>query len=547
MQRLKDARAFHPDPLGAFDFHVARIDAELLAQGVQALDDVRLLEIEGRQVDGDLHLVAGRVPLGDLLDRGAHHPMAQGADQRGLFDKWDELRWRNRAQLRVVPAQQRFGRQAGAVDQIVLGLVQQMEVAASDALRHIVQQTEGALLVFVVGIAVDVPALLADQRLVDGGCGFARRIFGGAGAQVELDDAAEGRQVQRHIQVVQRRLQLRLYAVQVLDEGLAVAVVGEDGEARVGQVIHLRSACEQQGQPLARFTHHAVIDRRAEHADDLERLGGIRHVDVGQHAVLAGVVFGQLGEIPDQLVPVRHAAHGVDVADGAPQHDVRHHQRGQLDQLGLLGGVQGAWRGVDQAQRADGVAFGGQQRRAGIEADGGRSGDHRIVGEARIQQRVLDYHHAGLLDGVGAEGLVARHAARRAEARRRLEPLAVAVDQRDIRSGHAEHVGGQPRDGIEVLAGVGVQDPELLGRHDAFRLRIIQQNFRHDQASARADSTRSPAWFAAVELRRTKAPNLSVVRVTKARLRTLQMVKRMAMLTSFLLVSMRWPFRSRKR
>jgi hypothetical protein len=87
---------------------------------------------------------------------------------------------------------------------------------------------------------------------------------------------------------------------------------------------------------------------------------------------------------------------------------------------------------------------------AGIEADERRSGDERIVREARVGEGVGDDERPVAVEGVRAEG----HAARRlapVQAEAGLVPLPVRVDQGDQRDRHGEGAPGDAGDAIEAL------------------------------------------------------------------------------------------------
>jgi hypothetical protein len=129
--------------------------------------------------------------------------------------------------------------------------------------------------------------------------------------------------------------------------------------------------------------------------------------------------------------------------------------------LRLLGvGERRARLGVDHAQGAEVVALGVGQHRAGVEADVRIAGDQRIVDEARVQRGVLDNHDlvCGQADRVVAKGLVARGLAA-VQAVLGLEPLPLAIDQRDRRHRGVERLGGQTGDVIEHGFGRGIQHP----------------------------------------------------------------------------------------
>ena len=82
--------------------------------------------------------------------------------------------------------------------------------------------------------------------------------------------------------------------------------------------------------------------------------------------------------------PFEHAAH----ARGGAQLQLVNHERGKIDQGGdfLLG--QMARLGIDDAERTDEKTVGGAQWRSSVETNVGCAGNRRIVGEARVFERV---------------------------------------------------------------------------------------------------------------------------------------------------------------
>ena len=86
----------------------------------------------------------------------------------------------------------------------------------------------------------------------------------------------------------------------------------------------------------------------------------------------------------------------------------------------------------------------------------GQLGTH--VRQARVARRVLHFHQGVRIpDGVVAEGDVAR-GLRQFEAGAGLEPLAVAVDQRDQGDGRIAQHRGEPDDIVVGRFGQGVED-----------------------------------------------------------------------------------------
>jgi hypothetical protein len=88
----------------------------------------------------------------------------------------------------------------------------------------------------------------------------------------------------------------------------------------------------------------------------------------------------------------RHLRHGL------PSERLERFDLPRLERSGRL---------IEDAQRADRVAVGAQQRCAGVEANMGRSGDQRMIAEACIVADVGDHHDLVAQDGVRADGRVA--------------------------------------------------------------------------------------------------------------------------------------------
>lgn len=122
----------------------------------------------------------------------------------------------------------------------------------------------------------------------------------------------------------------------------------------------------------------------------------------------------------------------------------------------------------DGAERADRIAILGDQRRASIEAYERRVGDEGVVAKARIVQRVADDQGRCFGDCVSAERGVARCLVDEVCALKSLEPLSVAIDERDEadrrvadgRDDAGEVVEAALRCGVEEL--VAVEGREAL-------------------------------------------------------------------------------------
>ena len=105
------------------------------------VDEVLLPELQRRHVHrGARHLEAEALPAADVFDRLAQRPAPGGEDHAGLFQQRDEARRRHRAELGVVPADQRFEAGHRAAGDVDLGLVVQRERAvlerAAQAVLH---------------------------------------------------------------------------------------------------------------------------------------------------------------------------------------------------------------------------------------------------------------------------------------------------------------------------------------------------------------------------------------------------------------------------
>ena len=95
-----------------------------------------LLKLQRRHVDRHLQRHARAAPGGRLPHRLAEHPFANGDDETRLLGHRDELRRRHLAQLRIAPAQQRFGADDGALAMIDLRLVGHAKALRGQRLAH---------------------------------------------------------------------------------------------------------------------------------------------------------------------------------------------------------------------------------------------------------------------------------------------------------------------------------------------------------------------------------------------------------------------------
>jgi hypothetical protein len=95
------------------------------------------------------------------------------------------------------------------------------------------------------------------------------------------------------------------------------------------------------------------------------------------------------------------------------------------------------------------VAGGRLERRPGVETDIWELGDEPVAGESGIVGGILHHHDIGRIpDGMGAKRQVAMRL-RHIQTNRRLEPLAVSIDERHERDRRIEEFRRQKGDVIE--------------------------------------------------------------------------------------------------
>src|SRR5690242_13354325 len=82
---------------------------------------------------------------------------------------------------------------------------------------------------------------------------------------------------------------------------------------------------------------------------------------------------------------------------------------------------------IDYAERSHATAVWGRERGAGVKAHTRRSGDQRVIREARVLQRIGNLHHRLIEDRVGAKCRLSCRLAH-FQTMPRLEPLPITVD-----------------------------------------------------------------------------------------------------------------------
>ncbi len=125
---------------------------------------------------------------------------------------------------------------------------------------------------------------------------------------------------------------------------------------------------------------------------------------------------------------------------------------------------------VQHAQRADNVALGRGQRRGSVEGQSRCPRRLAAAGEARVGGNVRDLDKAAAFQHHGAERSLARDGGQPGQADLRLDPLLVAVDQRQHRHGRRAGGASASCQAVEERIGRSVQDAQPLQRGHASRL-----------------------------------------------------------------------------
>src|SRR6266487_6407100 len=98
----------HDRALGDLDLQPLWRHIPVAEQISNVLDDVGIVQVAHRQIDGDGHFQAGVQPCAALLNSGREDPSGETLDQTGLLRQWDELIGWNESPLRVLPANERL-------------------------------------------------------------------------------------------------------------------------------------------------------------------------------------------------------------------------------------------------------------------------------------------------------------------------------------------------------------------------------------------------------------------------------------------------------
>lgn len=123
----------------------------------------------------------------------------------------------------------------------------------------------------------------------------------------------------------------------------------------------------------------------------------VQGIDQHQHALFAEVMLGQIPQVALELLAIGQAADRVATPQALALLDLLHDHRRHVPQLLAFDDAQLLLDLVDDAQAADGITGGGQQRRPGVKADALVPGHQRVVAKARIERRVAHLQHLAAL------------------------------------------------------------------------------------------------------------------------------------------------------
>jgi hypothetical protein len=184
-QRLQPVQGLvgvvHQDGLGQLQLQQVRRQSADGQHAGHAVDEVRLLELQRRDVDGHRHGVPALRATAPPGARPAQHPVADGDDEAAVLGHRDEAPRRHLAQLGIAPAQQRLGADDAPSARFDLRLVVQPEAAADQGLAHGVVQPH-------VRAAVDLGAGLVQAEV--GAAGVLDLAHRGLGVAHQVVDAA---------------------------------------------------------------------------------------------------------------------------------------------------------------------------------------------------------------------------------------------------------------------------------------------------------------------------------------------------------------------
>ena len=314
--------------LGQLELQPVGVEIGLGQDALDHLDEVGAAELQRRDVDGD-----GQARPGAAVEAGAaQHPFAQIDDQAGMLGDRNELRRRDLADGRMVPARQRLDADdlfaAGIHDRLVGG----GEAVVLDGVEQVAFEELSVGQVGVHRRVVDAGAVAAlVLGAIERHVGVAQNVGGVAGAAVDRRDADRGADddvvAADHVGRADRGDDAAGDRLQRIGIGLAM---GDDGEFVAAEAGHQILAAHDAAQPLGDVEDELVADVMAERVVDVlevievdvehrrRRAAGAHIVDHGFEPLAEIDAVGQAADriVQRQMAQLRFA--GPDLLGAAP-------------------------------------------------------------------------------------------------------------------------------------------------------------------------------------------------------------------------------------
>ena len=217
---------------------------------------------------------------------------------------------------------------------------------------------------------------------------------------------------------------------------------------------------------------HVVDEAGSHHAGGVAELLRPGEVDQDRDALLVlRARPGQVLQVPRELVPVRDQGHRVETAGGVLQLDLAHHHGREVGQSCQFPVRRLPRIRAQHAERPETVTVPGGEGSSGIEADAHAG---QVAGAVVVfVQQIVNDEAAGVRGHRGARCLVTRHRGL-SDADPRLEPLAIAIGQRDGRDRKIEQLHGHAGDAVEGLARRRVEQIQSMQRMQTRIFRRLQ-------------------------------------------------------------------------
>ena len=189
MDKFRRFQVAEQRALGELELEPVGVEIGLLEDALDHVDEVGAAELQRRDVDGD-----GQARPALAVEAGApQHPLAELDDEAGVLGDRNEIRRRDLAGGRMVPARQRLDadhdRAAGVDDRLIGG----GEAVVADRVQQIAFQELALRKVGVHRRVVDAGAVAAFVLgAIERHVGVAQDVGGVAGAAVDHGDADRG-------------------------------------------------------------------------------------------------------------------------------------------------------------------------------------------------------------------------------------------------------------------------------------------------------------------------------------------------------------------